>query len=39
MRRAIRFILGDEAVTIEACDPTRSVLDWLRRDARLTGPK
>jgi xanthine dehydrogenase small subunit len=39
MRRAIRFILGDEAVTIEACDPTRSVLDWLRRDARLTGTK
>jgi xanthine dehydrogenase small subunit len=39
MRRAIRFILGDEAVEIGACDPTRSALDWLRRDARLTGSK
>jgi xanthine dehydrogenase small subunit len=39
MRRAIRFILGDETVTIDACDPTRTALDWLRRDARLVGIK
>ncbi|MGL4728500.1 MAG: xanthine dehydrogenase small subunit [Bosea sp. (in: a-proteobacteria)] len=39
MRRAIRFILNDETVEIAACDPTRSALDWLRRDARLSGTK
>jgi xanthine dehydrogenase small subunit len=39
MRRAIRFILGDQTISIDSCDPTRSVLDWLRRDARLVGTK
>ncbi len=39
MRRAIRFILGDKVIEIAACDPTRTALDWLRRDARLTGTK
>ena len=30
MRHAIRFLLGPEVRTIEACDPTLTVLDWLR---------
>jgi xanthine dehydrogenase small subunit len=39
MRRAIRFILGDQTISIDTGDPTRMALDWLRRDARLTGTK
>jgi xanthine dehydrogenase small subunit len=39
MRRAIRFILGDKTIEIAGCDPTRTALDWLRREARLNGTK
>ena len=39
MRHAIRFLLGHEERTIEACDPTLTVLDWLRGPERLTGTK
>jgi xanthine dehydrogenase small subunit len=39
MRESVRFLLGDELVEIAACDPTRTVLDWLRLDRRLTGSK
>ena len=39
MRHAIRFLLGHEARTIEACDPTLTVLDWLRGPERLIGTK
>ena len=39
MRHAIRFLLGHEARTIEACDPTLTVLDWLRGSERLIGTK
>lgn len=39
MRDKVRFLLGDELVEIAACDPTRTVLDWLRLDRRLTGSK
>jgi xanthine dehydrogenase small subunit len=39
MRDTLRFILGDELVEIASCDPTLTVLDWLRLDRRLTGSK
>jgi xanthine dehydrogenase small subunit len=39
MRKSVRFLLGDELVEIAACDPTRTVLDWLRLDRRRTGTK
>ncbi|KQU24201.1 FAD-binding molybdopterin dehydrogenase [Methylobacterium sp. Leaf94] len=39
MRHAIRFLLGPEVRTIEACDPTLTVLDWLRGPERLIGTK
>ncbi|PZR93038.1 MAG: xanthine dehydrogenase small subunit [Stutzerimonas stutzeri] len=39
MRETVRFLLGDEPVEIAACDPTRTVLDWLRLDRRRTGTK
>jgi len=39
MRETVRFLLGDELVEIAACDPTRTVLDWLRLDRRRTGTK
>ncbi len=39
MRSTLRFLLGDELVEIAACDPTLTVLDWLRLDRRLTGSK
>jgi xanthine dehydrogenase small subunit len=39
MRETIRFLLGDELVEIASCDPTRTVLDWLRLDRRRTGTK
>jgi xanthine dehydrogenase small subunit len=39
MRETLRFILGDEAIEIAACDPTLTVLDWLRLDRRMTGSK
>lgn len=39
MRETVRFLLGDELVEIASCDPTRTVLDWLRLDRRRTGSK
>ena len=39
VRHHLRFYLGDERVEIAACDPTLTVLDWLRLDRRLTGTK
>lgn len=39
VRHHLRFYLGDELVEIAACDPTLTVLDWLRLDRRLTGTK
>jgi len=39
MRESVRFLLGDELVEIASCDPTRTVLDWLRLDRRRTGTK
>ncbi|WP_186419016.1 xanthine dehydrogenase small subunit [Bosea sp. CS1GBMeth4] len=39
MRENVRFLLGDELVEIASCDPTRTVLDWLRLDRRRTGTK
>lgn len=39
MRHVIRFLLGQELRTIESCDPTLTVLDWLRGPERLIGTK
>lgn len=39
MRETVRFLLGDELVEVAACDPTRTVLDWLRLGRRRTGTK
>ncbi|POR48944.1 xanthine dehydrogenase small subunit [Bosea psychrotolerans] len=39
MRETLRFLLGDRLVEIASCDPTLTVLDWLRLDQRLTGSK
>ncbi|WP_326533796.1 xanthine dehydrogenase small subunit [Pseudorhodoferax sp.] len=35
----IRFYHRGEVVQVEGVHPTRSVLDWLREDARCTGTK
>lgn len=39
MRDTLRFLLGDALIEIAACDPTLTVLDWLRLERRLTGSK
>lgn len=39
MRDTLRFVLGDESVEIASCDPTLTVLDWLRLERRMTGSK
>ncbi len=39
MRESLRFLLGDRLVEIDRCDPTLTVLDWLRLDQRMTGSK
>ncbi|CAN7702735.1 xanthine dehydrogenase small subunit [Bosea sp. LjRoot9] len=39
MRETLRFLLGDRLVEIASCDPTLTVLDWLRLEQRLTGSK
>ncbi|HVR51671.1 MAG TPA: 2Fe-2S iron-sulfur cluster-binding protein, partial [Pseudorhodoferax sp.] len=36
---AIRFYHRGEVVQVQGVHPTRSVLDWLREDARCTGTK
>src|ERR1700760_1129727 len=38
-RRAIRFLLGDQPRELTGFDPTMTVLDWLRLEARRTGTK
>ena len=35
----IRFVMDGEIRTLESCDPTRTVLEWLREDQRRTGTK
>ncbi|MAP94499.1 MAG: xanthine dehydrogenase small subunit [Ponticaulis sp.] len=35
----IKFVMNGEIRTLKACDPTRTVLEWLREDQRLTGTK
>jgi len=37
--RPIRFFHRGVIVEVDGCSPTRSVLDWLREDARCTGTK
>jgi len=39
MRKTLRFLLGDEPIEIHGCDPTLTVLDWLRLERRMTGSK
>jgi xanthine dehydrogenase small subunit len=37
--RPIRFYHRGQIVEVDGAEPTRSVLDWLREDARCTGTK
>jgi xanthine dehydrogenase small subunit len=37
--RPIRFFHRGKIVEIDRASPTRTVLDWLREDARHTGTK
>ena len=39
MRDTIRFLLGDEVRSIAGISPTRTVLEWLRGEARACGTK
>lgn len=39
MRDTIRFTLNGTPVGIHAPNPTRTLLDWLRQERRLTGTK
>ena len=39
MRHAVRFMLGDQLISVSGISPSLSVLDWLRGEARLTGTK
>jgi xanthine dehydrogenase small subunit len=39
VRDTIRFLLGDEALSIAGLSPTRTVLEWLRGEARACGTK
>ncbi|MDB5511866.1 MAG: hypothetical protein JWR08_1349 [Enterovirga sp.] len=39
MRHSVRFYLGDERIEIASCDPTGTLLDWLRLERGLTGTK
>jgi len=39
MRKSLRFLLGDKLIELDHCDPTLTVLDWLRLDQRMTGTK
>ena len=38
-RDFVKILLNDAWVTLRACDPTMTLLDWLRLDCRLTGTK
>ncbi len=35
----IRFVLDGDIRTLERCDPTQTLLEWLREDQRRTGTK
>jgi xanthine dehydrogenase small subunit len=37
--RPVRFYLKDDLQALSALPPTRTVLEWLREDCRLTGTK
>ncbi|MEY3664967.1 MAG: xanthine dehydrogenase small subunit, partial [Pseudomonadota bacterium] len=37
--RPIRFIHRGKVVSVDQVSPTRTLLDWLREDARCTGTK
>ena len=39
VRSVLRFLLNGTAVEIADCPPTRTLLDWLRLERRLTGTK
>ncbi|MGY6246327.1 xanthine dehydrogenase small subunit [Bosea thiooxidans] len=39
MRDRLRFLLCDELIEIDRCEPTLTVLDWLRLEKRMTGSK
>jgi len=39
MRERLRFYFGDELIEIASCDPTLTLLDWLRLERRRTGSK
>ncbi|MEL7450219.1 MAG: xanthine dehydrogenase small subunit [Pseudomonadota bacterium] len=39
MRESIRFVLDGEVVTLDAFDPTRTVLQYLREDLQRIGSK
>jgi len=39
MRDTVRFILADQVEEIQNCDPTRTVLEFLREDRGLKGTK
>src|SRR5512134_1984658 len=39
MRNVVHFTLNGKPVEVRAPDPTRTLLEWLREDQRLTGTK
>ena len=39
MRDTVRFILADQVEEIRNCEPTRTVLEFLREDRGLKGTK
>jgi xanthine dehydrogenase small subunit len=39
MRDVVRFTLNGSPIEVRAPNPTRTVLDWLREERRLTGTK
>jgi xanthine dehydrogenase small subunit len=39
MRRTVNFLLNDQTISLDAVDPTMTLLDWLRIRQRLTGTK
>ncbi len=39
MRRTVNFVLNDQTISLDAVDPTMTLLEWLRIRQRLTGTK